>query len=52
MQTKIDPETNRISASVKDLNEDPYDSIEKKYKIGSIYSVRGVVARYGLWLHL
>lgn len=34
---KIDPETNRISASVKDLNSDPYDGIEKKYKIGSIY---------------
>ena len=35
--TKIDPETNRISASVKDLNADPYDGIEKKYKIGSTY---------------
>ena len=34
---KIDPDTNRISASVKDLNEDPYENIEKKYKIGSIY---------------
>ena len=34
---KIDPETNRISASVKDLNEDPYENIEKKYKVGSIY---------------
>ena len=34
---KIDPETNRISASVKDLNSDPYDNIEKKYKIGSTY---------------
>ena len=34
---KIDPETNRISASVKDLNEDPYKNIEKKYKVGSIY---------------
>ena len=34
---KIDPETNRISASEKELNEDPYENIEKKYKIGSIY---------------
>jgi small subunit ribosomal protein S1 len=34
---KIDPETNRISASVKDLNSDPYENIEKKYKIGSTY---------------
>jgi len=35
--TKIDKETNRVSASVKALTEDPYDSLEKKYKIGSIY---------------
>ena len=34
---KIDPETNRISASVKDLNSDPYEGIEKKYKVGSTY---------------
>ena len=34
---KIDPETNRISASVKDLNSDPYEKIEKKYKIGETY---------------
>tara|TARA_Y100000817_G_scaffold314853_1_gene315558 strand:+ start:2722 stop:4449 length:1728 start_codon:yes stop_codon:yes gene_type:complete len=34
---KIDPTTNRISASVKDLNSDPYDNIEKKYKVGSVY---------------
>jgi small subunit ribosomal protein S1 len=35
--TKIDPKTNRVSASVKALTEDPYDNIEKKYKIGKIY---------------
>ena len=35
--TKIDTSTNRISASVKDLNSDPYENIEKKYKIGSVY---------------
>ena len=34
---KIDPDTNRISASVKDLNSDPYEDIEKKYKVGSTY---------------
>ena len=34
---KIDKTTNRISASVKDLNSDPYEGIEKKYKIGSVY---------------
>ena len=36
--TKIDPKTNRVSASVKALTEDPYENIEKKYKIGEIYS--------------
>ena len=35
--TKIDPKTNRVSASVKALTEDPYSNIEKKYKIGVIY---------------
>jgi len=28
--TKIDPKTNRVSASVKALTEDPYESLEKK----------------------
>ncbi len=35
--TKIDPKTNRVSASVKALTEDPYESLEKKYQIGKIY---------------
>ena len=35
--TKIDKETNRVSASVKALTEDPYENIEKKYKVGKIY---------------
>ena len=35
--TKIDPKTNRVSASVKALTEDPYSNIEKKYKVGSVY---------------
>ena len=35
--TKIDTKTNRVSASVKALTEDPYQNIEKKYKIGEIY---------------
>ncbi len=35
--TKIDKETNRVSASVKALTEDPYENIEKKYKVGEIY---------------
>jgi small subunit ribosomal protein S1 len=51
--TKIDKETNRVSASVKALTQDPYDSLEKKYKIGSIYS--GVVTKlmdYGAFVRL
>ena len=35
--TKIDNKTNRVSASVKALTEDPYENIEKKYKIGEFY---------------
>ena len=34
---KIDEKTNRVSASVKALTEDPYENIEKKYKIGETY---------------
>ena len=51
--TKIDKETNRVSASVKALTEDPYDSLEKKYKIGSIYP--GIVTKlmdYGAFVRL
>ena len=35
--TKIDEKTNRVSASVKALTEDPYENLEKKYKIGEVY---------------
>ena len=35
--TKIDKKTNRVSASVKALTDDPYANIEKKYEIGKIY---------------
>ena len=51
--TKIDKVTNRVSASVKALIEDPYDSLEKKYKIGSIYT--GTVTKlmdYGAFVKL
>ena len=51
--TKIDKETNRVSASVKALTEDPYDSLEKKYKIGSVYT--GTVTKlmdYGAFVRL
>ena len=51
--TKIDKVTNRVSASVKALTEDPYDNLEKKYKIGSIYT--GTVTKlmdYGAFVRL
>jgi small subunit ribosomal protein S1 len=35
--TKIDEKTNRVSASVKALSEDPYENIDKKYKTGETY---------------
>ena len=41
--TKIDEKTNRVSASVKALTEDPYENIEKKYKVGEIYN--GIVTK-------
>ena len=41
--TKIDKKTNRVSASVKALTEDPFQNIEKKYKVGEIYE--GVVTK-------
>jgi len=50
---KIDKVTNRVSASVKALTEDPYNSLEKKYKIGSIYT--GTVTKlmdYGAFVRL
>jgi len=51
--TKIDGKTNRVSASVKALTEDPYDNIEKKYKVGEIYE--GVVTKimdYGCFVKI
>ena len=51
--TKIDEKTNRVSASVKALTEDPFKNIEKKYKIGEVYE--GVVTKltlYGAFINL
>ncbi len=35
--TKIDNKTNRVSASIKALTEDPYQNINDKYEVGKIY---------------
>ena len=51
--TKIDEKTNRVSASVKALTEDPYENIEKKYKVGEIYE--GIVTKimdYGCFVKI
>ena len=50
---KIDEKTNRVSASVKALTEDPYENIEKKYKIGEFYE--GIVTKimdYGCFVKI
>ena len=49
---QIDP-TNRVSASIKALTEDPYSNIDKKYKVGNIYE--GTVTKimdYGCFVRL
>ena len=51
--TKIEEKTNRVSASVKALTEDPYENIEKKYKVGEIYD--GIVTKmmdYGCFVKI
>ena len=51
--TKIDKATNRVSASVKALTQDPYANIEKKYKIGEVYE--GVITKimdYGCFVKI
>ena len=51
--TKIDSKTNRISASIKALTEDPYENISKKYEIGKIYDgVCTNVMDYGVFVKL
>ena len=51
--TKIDKKTNRVSASIKALSEDPYENIDKKYKVGEIYE--GMVTKimdYGCFVKI
>ena len=50
---KIDGKTNRVSASIKALTEDPFENIEKKYKVGEFY--QGVVTKimdYGCFVKI
>ena len=51
--TKIDTKTNRVSASVKALTEDPYENLTKKYEVGKIYD--GICTKlmdYGVFVKL
>ena len=51
--TTIDQKTNRVSASIKALTEDPYSNIEKKYKINEFY--QGTVTKimdYGCFVRI
>ena len=51
--TKIDKKTNRVSASIKALIEDPYENITNKYKVGEIYE--GVITKimdYGCFVKI
>ena len=50
---KIDPETKRISCGIKQMHTDPYENLEKKYKVNSVY--KGVVTKcvdYGAFVKL
>ena len=50
---KIDNQTKRISCGVKQMHPDPYDKLEKKFKLNEIY--KGVVTKcveYGAFVRL
>ena len=51
--TKIDESTNRVSASIKALTEDPYENILEKYKVGETHE--GIVTKimdYGCFVKI
>ena len=51
--TKIDPKTNRVSASIKALTEDPYENIESTFKVGKIYDGEVTkIMEYGCFVRL
>tara|TARA_Y100001970_G_scaffold93219_1_gene117539 strand:- start:1155 stop:2906 length:1752 start_codon:yes stop_codon:yes gene_type:complete len=50
---KIDTETKRLSLGIKQMHKNPYENLEKKYKVGQTYS--GVVTKcveYGVFVKL
>ena len=51
--TKIDKTTNRVSASIKALTEDPYEKITEEFKIGEIYEGTATkLVDYGVFVRL
>ena len=51
--TKIDEKTNRVSASIKALTEDPFEKIDKKYKVGETYEGTVVkIMEYGCFVRI
>ena len=50
---KIDKETNRVSASIKALTDNPYKNIEKKYKMGEVYEGQVIkIMEYGCFVKI
>ena len=50
---KIEEKTNRVSASIKALTEDPFENIEKNYKVGKVYE--GIITKimdYGCFVKI
>ncbi len=50
---KIDKETKRISCGIKQMHANPYENLEKKYKVGKVY--KGIVTKcvdYGAFVKL
>ena len=50
---KIEEKTNRVSASIKALTEDPFENIEKNYKVGEVYE--GIITKimdYGCFVKI
>ena len=50
---KIDPETRRISCGIKQMHRDPYENLDKKFKVNNVY--KGIVTKcvdYGCFIRL
>ncbi len=51
--TKINPDNNRISLGLKQLQEDPWVEVAKKYKVGDLFTLKiSNTADYGVFVTL